>query len=122
MWMSDVNGELATFDPDAVRAKYEAERDKRLVKGRAAIRDLTSDEVFAKYREDPFTPIARRDPVIEEVDVAIIGAGMAGGVGGGLWRNPGGGRLRLFGPAGWGRGAAGRELRRLGVVRAGAAR
>ena len=33
------------FDPDAVRAKYLAERDKRLFEGRADIRDLTGDDV-----------------------------------------------------------------------------
>ena len=82
LWMWDVNGDQAGFDPEAVRAKYEAERDKRLVEGSAAIRDLTHDEVFAKYREDPFTPVTRRDPVVEDVDVAIIGAGLAGVVAG----------------------------------------
>ena len=35
------------FDAEAVHAKYLAERDKRLVPGRADIRDLTSDEHFA---------------------------------------------------------------------------
>ena len=39
------NDEASDFDPEAVRAKYEAERDKRMVKGRAAIRDLAHDEV-----------------------------------------------------------------------------
>ncbi len=45
------------YDPEAVRAKYLAERDKRLVAGRADIRDLRHDEYFAKYRDDPFTPV-----------------------------------------------------------------
>ena len=44
------------YDPEAVRAKYLAERDKRLVAGRADIRDLGHDEYFARYRDDPFTP------------------------------------------------------------------
>ena len=46
----------ASYDPEAVRAKYLAERDKRLVPGRADIRDLRTDEHFARYRDDPFTP------------------------------------------------------------------
>ena len=33
----------AGYDPEAVRAKYLAERDKRLVPGRADIRDLRTD-------------------------------------------------------------------------------
>ncbi len=37
----------ASYDPEAVRAKYLSERDKRLVPGRADIRDLQTDEHFA---------------------------------------------------------------------------
>ena len=33
------------FDPEAVHAKYLEERDKRLIEGRAAIRDLTRTRV-----------------------------------------------------------------------------
>jgi len=66
------------YDPEAVRAKYLAERDRRLVPGRADIRDLRHDDRFARYREDPFTPHADRDPVAEELDVVIVGGGIAG--------------------------------------------
>ena len=62
-----------SYDPEAVRARYLAERDKRLVPGRSAIRDLTSDEHFGRYREDPFTPVTPREPVREEVDVVVVG-------------------------------------------------
>ncbi len=66
------------YDPEAVRAKYLAERDRRLVPGRADIRDLRHDDRFARYREDPFTPHADREPVAEELDVVIVGGGIAG--------------------------------------------
>ena len=69
---------MSHFDPDAVHAKYLAERDKRLVPGRADIRDLKSDAYFARFREDPFTPRVERDAVTDDVDVAIIGGGIAG--------------------------------------------
>ncbi len=69
---------MSQFDPDAVHAKYLAERDKRLVPGRTDIRDLTSDEQFARYCEDPFTPVAERGPVTDDVDVVVVGAGIAG--------------------------------------------
>ena len=36
------------YDPEAVRARYLVERDKRLVPGRADIRDLARDEHFAR--------------------------------------------------------------------------
>ena len=95
-----MSGDQAGFDQEAVRAKYLAERDKRAVKGRAAIRDLTRDEVFAKYKADPFTPVTRRDPVVEDIDVAIIGSGMAGVVAGAHLRKAGLDRIRMIDNAG----------------------
>ncbi len=67
------------FDPEALRAKYRAERDKRL-------RDDGDDqyvemaEEFAHYaEEDPYVePGFVRDPVNEEVDVVIVGGGFSG--------------------------------------------
>src|SRR5436305_9708956 len=88
------------FDPDAVHAKYLEERAKRMVEGRAEIRDLTRDEVFAKYREDPFTPVAERDPVFDEIDVAIVGAGLAGVTVGAQLRKLGMERIRFIDHAG----------------------
>ena len=94
-------GDGATdFDPAAVRAKYLAERDKRLVPGRADIRDLTSDEYFASFREDPFTPYAERDPVVDDVDVVIVGGGIAGVVAGAHLRKNGIERIRVVDQAG----------------------
>ena len=66
------------FDPDALRARYRAERDKRL-----------RDDGLAQYVEmkgrlehfdhDPWVdPGFRREPLIDEIDVAIIGAGFSG--------------------------------------------
>src|SRR3954469_23556967 len=66
------------FDPEAVREKYERERAKRMTEGRGVIYDLKHDERFAEYTKDPFTPFAARDALVEDVDVAIIGAGMSG--------------------------------------------
>jgi cation diffusion facilitator CzcD-associated flavoprotein CzcO len=88
-----------TFDPASVRAKYEAERDKRMVEGRAAIHDFHDDAV-AKYREDPFTPVAPRVPVDEDVGVAIVGAGIAGVVTGAHLRKRGFESIRLIDQAG----------------------
>jgi cation diffusion facilitator CzcD-associated flavoprotein CzcO len=98
--MTEVRDEWSGFDPEAVRAKYLAERDKRMVDGRADIRDLTRDEVFATYLEDPFTPVARRDPVSDDVDVAIVGAGLAGVLAGVQLRKVGIERIRLIDKAG----------------------
>lgn len=88
------------FDPDAVHAKYQEERDKRLIPGRAAIRDLTADTLFKRYREDPFTPFTPRDPIAEKVDVAVVGAGIAGTVVGAELRKAGIERISLIDQAG----------------------
>ena len=76
--MAETPPAAAGYDPEAVRAKYLAERDKRLVPHRADIRDLRTDEHFARYRADPFTPVVEREPVADDVDVVIVGGGIAG--------------------------------------------
>src|SRR6202035_5736874 len=90
----------ASYDPGAVRAKYLAERDKRLVPGRADIRDLRTDEYFARYRDDPFTPVAERAPVVDDVDVVIVGGGIAGVTVGAQLRKAGVKRIRIVDHAG----------------------
>ena len=67
------------FDPEALRAKYRAERDKR-------IRDDGEDQYveaaseFAEYAdEDPYAdPEFTRDPLDIDIRVAVIGAGFSG--------------------------------------------
>ena len=88
------------FDPDSVRAKYLHERDKRLVPGRAAIRDLSTDELFARYKEDPFTERTRRNPISDDVDVCILGGGIAGLAAGAELRKAGVEKIRIVDRAG----------------------
>ena len=90
----------AGFDPEAVHAKYLAERDRRLVPHRADIRDLRTDEHFARYRADPFTPFVARDPVVDNVDVVIVGGGIAGILAGASLRRAGIERIRIIDQAG----------------------
>jgi len=88
------------YDAEAVRTKYLAERDRRLVPHRADIRDLRSDEHFAGYRADPFTPFVERDPVDDDVDVVVVGGGIAGVLAGASLRRAGVERIRIIDQAG----------------------
>ena len=90
----------AEFDPEAVRAKYLAERDRRLVPGRAEIRDLERDEQFARFRADPFTPFQDRAPITDDPEVVIVGGGIAGILAGVELRKAGVERIRIVDQAG----------------------
>ncbi|MGI8938996.1 MAG: flavin-containing monooxygenase [Iamia sp.] len=64
-------------DKEALRARYRAERDKRL---RADGNDQYVEVVgtFAAYVEDPYVEPVDRPPLHDEVTVAVIGGGFAG--------------------------------------------
>jgi cation diffusion facilitator CzcD-associated flavoprotein CzcO len=93
-------GETVDFEPAAVRERYLAERDKRLLPGRAEIRDLDADARVARYREDPFTPFVPRDPIDEDLDAVIVGAGIAGVCVGARLREAGLDGIRMLDEAG----------------------
>ena len=65
------------FDPDQIRAKYKAERDKRLREDGNAQYVEIKDE-FAHYTDDPYVEREERDPIEKEVEVIIIGGGFGG--------------------------------------------
>ena len=71
-----------------------------MTESRGVIHDLKGDERFAEYTRDPFTPFVEREPVTEDVDVAIIGAGMSGVVMGAKLRDAGLRRIVLIDKAG----------------------
>ena len=73
--MSEHNHALT---PDEVLEKYRVEREKRLrADGTAQYTELT--DAYAEFDRDPFVePGYTRDPVIEETDVVVIGAGIGG--------------------------------------------
>ena len=66
------------FDPDALRAKYQEERDKRLrADGNEQYVEVQGD--FSRYVDDPYVdPGFTRAPLNDEVEVLIIGGGFGG--------------------------------------------
>jgi cyclohexanone monooxygenase len=66
-----------TLDITALKAKYAAERAKRL-RPDGNDQYIELKDQFGHYLEDPYTPIAERAPVTDDVTVAFIGGGFAG--------------------------------------------
>ncbi|MEX1103342.1 MAG: NAD(P)/FAD-dependent oxidoreductase, partial [Dehalococcoidia bacterium] len=67
------------FDPNALREKYREERDKRLRED-GPDQYIEISGKWARYAEDdPYVEAGlTREPVIEEIDVAIVGGGFSG--------------------------------------------
>ena len=69
------------FDPESLKRKYIEERDRRLRYGQARggidqYKLVEEDGPFAHYLKDPWVkPGFKRDPIVEQVDVVIIGGG-----------------------------------------------
>ena len=87
------------FDPAELRAKYRSERDKRLRQDGNAQYQEVADE-FASYTDDPYTEWVERDPLNDEVQVAIIGGGFGGLLMGGRLREAGFDDIRVIEQAG----------------------
>ncbi|EUA56464.1 NAD(P)-binding Rossmann-like domain protein [Mycobacterium xenopi 4042] len=66
------------IDIDALREKYRQEREKRLrPEGSKQYLELTGE--LAKFYEiDPYSPPVVRDPISEDIYVAVLGGGIAG--------------------------------------------
>ena len=66
------------FDPEALRRKYEAERERRLrADGSAQYVEVSGD--FAHFIDDPYVePGFTREPVQRALDVLILGGGFSG--------------------------------------------
>src|ERR1700753_1684819 len=66
------------FDPAALRAKYAEERRRRLRSdGISQYVQITG--AFSKFGDDPWAdPDFTRDPIKDDVDVAVVGAGFGG--------------------------------------------
>ena len=76
------------LDPDELRNKYRAERDKRVREdGNAQYVNMAGE--FAHYIEDPYVKRVERAPLTDHTHVVIIGGGFGGLLAGGRLRDAG---------------------------------
>ncbi|MFV0259560.1 MAG: flavin-containing monooxygenase [Acidimicrobiales bacterium] len=98
MLTGDPNETLG-FDPGELKARYLAERDKRVrPDGNEQYTEVVDE--FARYNEDPYTERTERDPVDVEVEVAVVGGGFGGLLMGGRLREAGFDDIRVIEKAG----------------------
>jgi cyclohexanone monooxygenase len=84
------------FDPNALREKYRQERDKR-IRSEGIDQYIEVTDKFARYVDDPYVePGFTREPLTDEIDVAIIGAGFGGLLAGARLREAGVKNLRVI--------------------------
>jgi cyclohexanone monooxygenase len=84
------------FDPDALRAKYREERDRR-IRADANEQYIEVKGDFAHYVEDPYVaPGFNREPLFDEVEVIIIGGGFGGLLAGARLREAGVDDIRVI--------------------------
>ena len=83
------------FDPKALKAKYRAERDKRLrTEGNEQYVEIKGR--FAHYLEDPYVAPITRAPLADEVEVVVIGGGFGGLLAGARLREAGISDIRII--------------------------
>jgi cyclohexanone monooxygenase len=79
------------------RTKYRQERDKRVNPDRRRILDLPPE---SEYLLDPYTPVAERSPISDDVDALVVGGGFGGLLAAVHLRKQGVHRIRIVDRAG----------------------
>lgn len=88
-----------SIDLEALREKYARERDRRLrPDGAKQYRSARGE--FGYYAKDPYTEHSDRDPVSDQVEVLVIGAGFGGLLTGAFLRRAGISSIRMLEEAG----------------------
>jgi cyclohexanone monooxygenase len=83
------------FDPEALKAKYLAERDKR-ARAEGMDQYIQLKGGFAHLADDPYVePGFTRAPLTDEVDIVIVGGGFGGLMAGARLREAGVERIRI---------------------------
>ncbi|MFA1546306.1 flavin-containing monooxygenase [Actinomadura chokoriensis] len=88
------------IDHAALRAKYLAERDKR-IRPEGQRQYIAAEGEFGEFHEaDPYTPALPRAPISQDIDVAVLGGGFAGLIAGARLARAGVADLRIIEHAG----------------------
>ena len=87
------------FDPEALRRKYRAERDRRIRPDGAAQYRRAAGE-FGYYAADPYTERAERPAVRDSVEALVVGGGFGGLLAGARLREAGVEDIRMVDEAG----------------------
>ena len=90
---------MTTIDLEALKQKYAEERAKRL-RSDGNDQYLQLKDQLAHYLEDPYLPVAERDPKTDHVTVTFIGGGFAGLVTGARIKEAGVDDVRIVEKAG----------------------
>jgi cyclohexanone monooxygenase len=86
---------VTTIDKDALKARYRAERDKRLrADGNAQYLELKDQ--LAHYLDDPYTEVVERQPLHDHVTFTFVGGGFAGLVTGARLKEAGVADVRIL--------------------------
>ncbi|UQS23910.1 NAD(P)/FAD-dependent oxidoreductase [Amycolatopsis thermalba] len=88
------------FDPAALRAKYRAERDRR-IRPDGAAQYRSTEGAFGYYADDPYAdPGFTREPLHDTVEAVVIGGGFGGLLAGARLREAGVESIRVVEKAG----------------------
>ncbi|GGN32318.1 cation diffusion facilitator CzcD-associated flavoprotein CzcO [Actinoplanes campanulatus] len=97
--MSHIPHRYRPAELDALRARYRAERDRR-IRPDAATRYRRAAGEFGYYAKDPYTPFAAREPKSDRVEAVVVGGGFGGLLTGAKLREAGVQRIRMIDEAG----------------------
>jgi len=93
--LAEKAGMALDFDPGALLEKYRQERDKRVREdGSSQYREISGQ--FAHFIDDPYVEPFTREPVMDEVEVVVIGGGFGGLLTGARLREAGVKSLRMI--------------------------
>ena len=85
--------EPSNLDFDELRTRYAREREQRELAGDRRYRDIA--EVSPDLISDPYSTPAPRDPIVDKVDVLIVGGGFGGLLTAARLREAGVGKVRI---------------------------